>query len=24
VRGMGFVRTDTAVSWPVDLAVKLP
>jgi HlyD family secretion protein len=24
VRGMGFVRTDTAVSWPEDLAVKLP
>jgi HlyD family secretion protein len=24
VRGMGFVRTDTAVPWPADLAVKLP
>jgi len=24
VRCMGFVRTDTAVSWPEDLAVKLP
>jgi HlyD family secretion protein len=24
VRGMGFVRTDTAVAWPDNLAVKLP
>jgi len=24
VRGMGFVRTDTAVPWSADLAVKLP
>ena len=24
VRGMGFVRTDSAISWPDDLAVKLP
>jgi HlyD family secretion protein len=24
VRGMGFVRTDTSVSWPDDLTVKLP
>jgi HlyD family secretion protein len=24
VRGMGFVRTGSAVSWPADLAVKLP
>jgi HlyD family secretion protein len=24
IRGMGFVRTDSAVSWPQDLAVKLP
>src|SRR5262245_431525 len=24
VRGMGFVRTDSALSWPDDLAVKLP
>src|SRR5262245_2839760 len=24
VRGMGFVRTDSAVSWPDDLKVKLP
>src|SRR5262245_54050 len=24
VRGMGFVRTTSAVSWPADLAVKLP
>jgi HlyD family secretion protein len=24
VRGMGFVRTDSAVSWPDTLAVKLP
>jgi HlyD family secretion protein len=23
IRGMGFVRTDTAVSWPQNLAVKL-
>ena len=24
VRGMGFVRTGSAISWPDDLAVKLP
>jgi len=24
VRGMGFVRIDTAVQWPADLAVNLP
>jgi HlyD family secretion protein len=24
VRGLGFVRTDAAVKWPDDLAVKLP
>jgi HlyD family secretion protein len=24
VRGIGFVRTSSAVSWPADLAVKLP
>jgi HlyD family secretion protein len=24
IRGMGFVRTDSAVPWPQDLAVKLP
>jgi HlyD family secretion protein len=24
IRGMGFVRTDTAVAWPADLVVKLP
>jgi HlyD family secretion protein len=24
VRGMGFVRTDSSVAWPQDLAVKLP
>jgi HlyD family secretion protein len=24
VCGMGFVRTDTSVPWPQDLAVKLP
>ena len=24
VRGMGFVRTDSSVSWPDDLVVKLP
>jgi HlyD family secretion protein len=24
VRGMGFVRTESAVAWPDDLAVKLP
>src|SRR5262249_30837065 len=24
VRGIGFVRTDTAVAWPADLVVKLP
>jgi HlyD family secretion protein len=24
VRGMGFVRTDSSVSWPNDLVVKLP
>jgi HlyD family secretion protein len=24
IRGMGFVRTDTAVAWPADLTVKLP
>jgi len=23
IRGMGFVRTDLAVSWPANLAVKL-
>jgi HlyD family secretion protein len=23
IRGMGFVRTDLAVSWPPNLAVKL-
>jgi len=24
VRGMGFVRTSSAVAWPNDLTVKLP
>jgi HlyD family secretion protein len=24
VRGLGFVRTNTSVAWPADLAVKLP
>jgi HlyD family secretion protein len=24
IRGMGFVRTDTAIAWPPDLVVKLP
>jgi HlyD family secretion protein len=24
IRGIGFVRTDTAVPWPADLTVKLP
>jgi HlyD family secretion protein len=24
IRGMGFVRTDTAIAWPADLVVKLP
>ena len=24
IRGMGFVRTDTATAWPADLVVKLP
>jgi HlyD family secretion protein len=24
VRGLGFVRTNTATAWPEDLQVKLP
>jgi HlyD family secretion protein len=24
IRGIGFVRTDTAIAWPADLVVKLP
>jgi len=24
LRGIGFVRTDSATRWPKDLAVKLP